>query len=108
VDENTQRTNKRLWFGQSDEKSFFCVELFPYHSRKFKWSGGLLPSQQFTLELVRRAVAEGKRFIIMRQRKTWLKHVRGLGKASTSLSSPQNVAISRKNLKQPNFFRDVL
>jgi hypothetical protein len=90
-------------------KNFFCVELFPYHSSKFGWSGGLLPSQKFTLKLVKRAVDEGKCFIIMRQRKNWLKHVPELKKAKyTSLHSPQNAVISRKNLKQRNFLRDVL
>jgi hypothetical protein len=88
-------------------KNFFCVELFPYHSRKFRWSGKPLPSQKFTL-VVRRAAVKGKRFIIMRQRKNWLKLVPELRKARyTSLSSPRNVAISRKNLKKPNFLRDV-
>jgi len=60
------------------QRNIFCVEFFPYHSKKYKWSGGLLPSQEFTLQLVEKAVKEGKRFIILRRKTWWLKKIKGL------------------------------
>jgi hypothetical protein len=91
------------------KKNVFCVELFPYHSKKWRsTTKSLLPSQQFTLELVKHAVAEGKKFIIMRQFLNWLRLVKDLERARyTCLRSPQNGAISRRNLKDPSILADV-
>lgn len=53
-------------------RSFFCVEYFPYASKRYKSLGSLLPSQQFGFELVRAKVRAGATVIVMRRQKSWV------------------------------------
>ena len=56
------------------QTNLFCVEMFPYHSTRFKqpkW----LPSQDFTIMLVKSACKANKDFIVMRAEREWLKRV---------------------------------
>jgi hypothetical protein len=85
------------------KKKVFCVEFFPYHSKNYKWSGGLLESQDFTIKVVEWAIKERKRFIILRRKNWWLDKS-PLGKdlkraPYACLRSPQYGVISKKNLK---------
>jgi hypothetical protein len=50
--------------------NLFVVEIHGYHSRKY--SGGLrLPSQRYTQELVRAAIAREATMVVMRGRRAW-------------------------------------
>jgi hypothetical protein len=55
-----------------------CVEFFPYHSTW--WAGPpLVPSQQFSFDLVNNALNAGKVIVVLRSWQTWLAHVPALG-----------------------------
>jgi len=76
-----------------------CVELFPYHSKKYKPLGKTLESQEYSFHLVRRALGRGALVIYMRAKKGWLEAVpelRGHERAF-GLKNPQNVAVSPGN-----------
>ena len=86
--------------------NLFCVELFPYHSRKYKRiprslsPNGLLASSLYTAHLVANAIRDGKLIIQMRSAKQWASLVPQLISYDRvlRLSSPQNVALSPNNL----------
>jgi len=73
------------------------VEWFPYHSAKYRdLPGGPLPSQMFSLDLVRRAAAKSAVIVTMRSSDRWHNAIPDL--AASRLSSVQNVALSPKNV----------
>ena len=77
-----------------------CAEWFPYASRKFIPIGEPLPSQKFTFELVRSAVARGALLIIMRSRALWTKSVPELADQRViTLINNRNPTISPGNMK---------
>jgi hypothetical protein len=91
------------------QDNFFCAELFPYHSTKFKRAKRLLESQRFTVDLVKAACHAEKHFIIMRAKKYWLELVPELDKAhTTELKAPEAAYITPNNLKDPRFVADIL
>ena len=84
-----------------------CVELFPYHSRRYRAVGAILPSQRYGFELVRQAMARGAYLVMMRAKAPWLKAVPELAAYPyVELNSKQNVTISPNNLPPKQF--DVL
>jgi hypothetical protein len=91
------KSNGREWC----EVNLFCVELFPYHSVRYK-RGPLLPSQAFTRKVVEWGCAAQKRFIVMRQLKGWIELVPALAGAKMSqLKNKQNVWITPNNMTHP-------
>jgi|GEM_PF-1434126 len=52
-----------------------CVELFPYHSRSFGGHKLRLPSQEYSVALVRQAIARGAFIVVMRAKRHWLERV---------------------------------
>jgi hypothetical protein len=62
---------------ESARASFFCVELYGYHSVNGH-RGFRVPSQQFGFQLVRRACELGKAFVIMRAQRSWFEAVPAL------------------------------
>lgn len=92
-------------------KKIFCAEYFPYHSRKYGWNGGVLPSQQYAITLVEAAVSRGALIIIIwgnRNRSAWLEAIPSLSSASIiTLHSAQNPKISRGNLDKRMFEKIV-
>ncbi len=56
-------------------RKVFCVEFFPYHSRKFKHARLCIPSQQYSFLLVRRAIARGAVILQLRGGRYWLRNV---------------------------------
>jgi hypothetical protein len=85
-----------------------CIEFFPYHSRRLKFSGQLLDSQKYGFDLVEKAIDRGAVIVIMRSAELWLSAVPRLGKYKRvyRLNSVQNVAISLKNC--PNGFAKII
>ena len=87
-------------------RSIFCVEYFPYHSRRFRGARRLrLDSQQYGFELVRRAVARGAVVVVMRSGTRWIKEVPQLGgyAQAWTLHTPKNVVLSPGNFDAGGF-----
>lgn len=86
-------------------KKIFLVEYFPYRSKKFKWNGGILPSQKYAISLVEKAIAHEAIIVIMRSEKFWINAIPILKnyQKSYKLHSPQNVTISENNLGAEEF-----
>lgn len=88
-------------------KKIFCAEYFPYHSRKYGWNGGVLPSQQYMTTLVEAAVSRGALIIIVwgnRNRNAWFEAIPSLSSVNViTLHSAQNPKISRRNLDKGVF-----
>lgn len=84
-----------------------CIEFFPYHSRSFDKRVGIVPSQEYNFQLVRRAIAQNAIIVIMRGRHDWQACVPELQsyKHSYTLNSPQNVTVSERNC--PNGFPKI-
>ena len=97
----------------SISQNLFCVELFPYHSKKYRLfprsisPNGLVPSAAYGAYLVRCAMEEKKTIIAMRAYSSWCKVVPGLETYSRlhRLNSAQNVSLSPKNLQS---YRQIL
>jgi hypothetical protein len=74
------------------------IEFFPYHSKKYNYSGKVLESQNYTFELVRKAIKRKAIIILMRGKKQWLSNVPSLNNKYINLRSNQNVTLSKNNL----------
>ena len=59
--------------------NIFFVEYFPYHSKEGFAFPECLPSYKFSDDLIYQAMKEEKLIIIMREKKNWLKRIKGLG-----------------------------
>ncbi len=85
----------------------FCVELFPYHSRRYKRLDSVLVSQQYSFHLVREAVKRNVLIILMRSQRRWLEQVPELiDHKFYVVNSVQNPTISKKNL--PDGFSEII
>jgi len=86
-------------------KKIFLAEFFPYRSKKFKWVGSILPSQEYVVSLVEKAISRQAIIVIMRGEKLWFSAIPTLEKYYNryTLHSPQNVTISEKNLGKEGF-----
>lgn len=83
-----------------------CVEWFPYHSEYFHYLGELLPSQQFSFDLVREAVIKGTTTVVMRAYKKWVEAVPELASSDPiRLRNPQNVSVSPGNMQASEWTR---
>jgi hypothetical protein len=83
-----------------------CAEWFPYHSAHFSYLGEVLPSQQFSFDLVREAVLRGATTVVMRAYKKWLDAVPELAASDPiRLRNPQNVSVSPGNMKASEWAR---
>ncbi len=78
----------------------FFIEFFPYHSSKGFYFPSHLPSYDFTDELIEQAMRENKIIIIMRERRRWLKRIKGLADYPNLyiLKSPQSGYLTRNNI----------
>lgn len=85
--------------GKALASRIFCIEYFPYHSKRYQKLPHSLESQKYSIELVKRATKKKNLIIVMRALARWCEIVPELKdyKNRFELNSPQNVAISRKN-----------
>lgn len=74
-----------------------CIELFPYHSKKYKQLKGNIRSQEYGFHLVRKAIERNALIVIMRAKKRWLKEVPEL-KDYCEVKNYLNPVLSRRNL----------
>lgn len=81
------------------------MEFFPYCSETYQGLNCLLPSQKFTFDLVRDAVAIGKPIVVLRAWKQWVKAVPDLGDYPKLLRcrNPRTSTISPGNLGEKPF-----
>jgi hypothetical protein len=86
-------------FGRTKvRQTFFCAELYGYHSKQGR-AGFRIASQQFTFDLVEEACAAGKAFIFMRAKSAWIRSVPALDAArATQVRNWRNPAISSGNI----------
>jgi hypothetical protein len=74
------------------------VELYPYHSQKFGGHQGV-PSQDYSLALVKDAMANGKVIVFMRAMPRWVEALPELASYPTvRLNSPQSPYVSPGNM----------
>jgi hypothetical protein len=80
-------------------RSLFCLELFPYHSKRFGHRRLRLPSQEYSLTLLREAIARNALVVVMRSLRLWCERVPELTAADlVQVSSVQNPVLSELNL----------
>lgn len=84
-----------------------CLELYPYHSKKFGGPRFTLPSQGYTFHLLDRAIERNAVVVVMRAWTRWTEAVSRLERYSPDrlwrIKSPQNPALSPANLGEANF-----
>jgi len=96
---------KLRWFidragEESVANNLYCVECFPYHSKRFGAEKLSVPSQQYSFYLVNQAIERGDLVVIMRGANAWLNAVPAL-KAYENRCKLQNV--QRSWLSPGNF-----
>ena len=88
-------------------RNLFCVELFPYHSRRYRRvpkamsPDGLVPSSGYAAHLVREAMRTHRPIVAMRAFRAWCELIPELvdyGKVFR-IGNPQNVSLSPNNLE---------
>lgn len=80
-----------------------CVEYFPYHSWRFHRFPQRLPSQSFSFDLVRQAVAQRKPIVLLRGRKLWLSSVPELASSAYYELKSINSTVSTRNMAEGVF-----
>ena len=86
-------------------KSICCLELFPYHSKRYNHNELNLKGSNSSIEIIKKGIEENKLIIIMRSRKLWEKIIPELRqyKRLIVLKNPQNVVISENNMRSEEF-----
>jgi hypothetical protein len=77
-----------------------CVELFPYHSERFGHTKLRVPSQEYSFDLVRRALSRGAWIVLMRSKRLWFAAVPELASYPRlmRIRNVQNPVISPRNV----------
>jgi hypothetical protein len=86
-------------------KNLLCIQYFPYHSKEYKPSPAVIPSQQYGFALLRAALARGADVVIMRSRRLWTAAVPQLDTNARVhlVRNPRNPTLSPRNLGQTSF-----
>lgn len=87
----------------------FNIEYFPYHSKNLdnvkSWikKENHLPSENFSDDLIKNAMNDGKIIVIMRLKDAWYNRIKGLNGYSNliELCNPQSVYITPNNVTYP-------
>jgi hypothetical protein len=95
---------------QKVARSILEIQLFPYHSKEFKRRKGMLPSQSFAVQLVRRAMSNGSVIVLMRSRAIWEEYIPELRDYNRLLQirNPRNPTFSEKNLPEIGTIVDTI
>jgi len=80
-------------------RGVLCVELFPYHSRKFHRRLPRIPSQEYSFGLVRQAMMRAAVIIQLRGEDPWMSAIPELASYARrfGVNSVQNPTVSPKN-----------
>lgn len=85
-----------------------CIQYFPYHSKEYKATTALAPSQHYGFSLVRRAIERGKTIVVMRSFHLWLSQVPELGSSPCiRLNNPRSPYLTPNNMTTGDFQRLV-
>lgn len=89
-------------------RNVLCVEFFPYHSLSYGHDGLRVPSQYYSFDLVRRAMARGAVLVRMRAEARWFRAVPQLASYERlrRCTSVQNPTISHRSL--PDGFEEIV
>ena len=89
-------------------RGLMCVEHFPYKSTRYAALGETLPSQQYSLTIVREAIRSDKPIVIMRSEHIWRESVPELREYPyIRLSNHQNPYLNRAQMTNEQFERVV-
>jgi len=83
----------------------FTAAYYPYHCRELSSTAPYLPSQDFTMNLVRALVLAGVPTVIMAHAKQWIMKVPELDGNFIPLKSTQSNHISRNNMPSGQFLK---
>lgn len=89
-------------------RQVLCVEVFPYHSYRFAHAKLQVPSQAYSLQLVRNALRRNALVVVMRAERIWRQALPELADYPFlfRLRNPQNVVISERSC--PEGFATIL
>ena len=82
-----------------------CIQFHGYHSKRYKYLGGILPSQEPTLDLIRSAMGRKIPIVVMRSKKLWFKTINKLENYPNLivLKNPRNPTLSNGNMNEGDF-----
>ncbi len=84
-------------------KKIMCIQYFPYHSIKYRHTQQLLPSQEYSFHLVKKAIRLKKKIVLMRSEKIWLQDVPELKGEYMKLKNYRNPTVSRGNMENGEY-----
>ncbi|NOU60577.1 hypothetical protein [Marinifilum caeruleilacunae] len=101
---------KLRWFSEEmDDKilaqSICCLQYVPYHSVQFKQAKQMLPTQEYTREIVKSFMDRNAPIVFMRSKSKWeqlVPELKGYPNAMM-LRNPRNPTFSPKNMGEENF-----
>jgi hypothetical protein len=81
-----------------------CLQYLAYHSKTYVNLPCILPSQNFTFDILRQAIKDQKTIVIMRSKKLWIKSVPELeAYPYIELKNYRRPFLSEKNMGKENF-----
>jgi hypothetical protein len=85
-------------------QNIMCIQYFPYHSVTYTGLPQTLPSQEYSFHLLREAIKQGKKIVVMRSEKLWLESVPELASVNyIKLRNPRNPTLSPANMTPDEF-----
>ena len=86
-------------------KKISCIQFHGYHSKKYKYLGNRLPSQEQTFGLIRSSIKRKIPIVIMRSKKIWFNAISELEDYSDLiiLKNPRNPTLSDGNMMEGDF-----
>jgi hypothetical protein len=82
-------------------------ELAPYHSVKWKAPKFMPPTQEFTYQIIRDAIARGATILLARSARIWTEHIPELG-SYNRVYRPNSINASVSPNNYPNSFDKIL
>jgi hypothetical protein len=91
-------------------RTILAIEYFPYVSKRFGHARLSLPSQQYSFNLVRKAIERGAVIVLTRGRRRWEKAIASLDTYPRliQLKEVQRAIISRNNCRDPSRFQTIV
>lgn len=90
-------------------EKIMCIQYFPYHSKKYHNLPFILPSQNYSFNLVKQTIKQKKVIIIMRSKKFWLKAVPDLENYPyIELKNFRRPYLTENNLKNKSDFSKII
>ncbi len=85
-------------------RKVMCIQYFPSHSRTYINIPIVLPSQGYSFFLLKEAIRQNKKIVVMRSEKLWLNAVPELIDVNyIKLKNPRNPVISPNNMEEKEF-----